>query len=184
MRRKGWLRRMLVVSLTAGVLGAGLAGADDKPDKDKPPAKKDTAGLDSLGKKLIDGLKATPGCLGVETGGTSSGKQVIFTFFENKKAVLAWFNSPTHQAVMDLIEPERDRKVRPMRHIPDDMPIMAIASISFAGKPAYPKSKIPFSQIAIELYTPLNGGLDVGGGFAPNAFRELRKQAPAKPAEK
>ena len=137
-----------------------------------------------MGKKLIDGLKATPGCLGVETGLTSSGKQVIFAFFEDKKAAMAWYSSPQHQSLMDLLEPERDKKLRPMRHIPEDVPIMAVASISFKGKPADPKFKIPFSQIAIEMYAPLSGGVDIGGGFAPEAFRDLVKKARAKQAAK
>src|SRR5262245_28351929 len=51
---------------------------------------------------LVAALKATPGCLGVETARTSSGKQVIFAWFENKKAVLAWYYSDTHQAVKKM----------------------------------------------------------------------------------
>ena len=39
---------------------------------------------------LVAGLKATPGCLGVETARTTSGKAVIFAWFENKRAVLRW----------------------------------------------------------------------------------------------
>lgn len=35
---------------------------------------------------LVAALKATPGCLGVETARTGSGKQVIFAWFENKDA--------------------------------------------------------------------------------------------------
>src|SRR5437016_10309430 len=42
---------------------------------------------------LIAGLKATPGCLGVETAMTASKKQVIFAWFEDKKAVLKWYYS-------------------------------------------------------------------------------------------
>ena len=33
-------------------------------------------------------IQATPGCLGVETAMTQSGKMVIFAWFENKKAAL------------------------------------------------------------------------------------------------
>ena len=49
---------------------------------------------------LIGMLKATPGVLGVDAGSTLSGKQVIFAWFENKKAVLAWYYSDTHVALM------------------------------------------------------------------------------------
>ena len=42
---------------------------------------------------------------------------------------------------------------------------MAIASLTPA--PAGGETKVPFSQIAIELYRPLPGGIAVGGHFAP-----------------
>src|SRR6266550_6919662 len=51
---------------------------------------------------LVAALKATPGCLGVETARTASGKQVIFAWFENKKALLDWYYSPAHQQLMTL----------------------------------------------------------------------------------
>ena len=38
---------------------------------------------------LTAALKATPGCLGIGTAMTESGKQVIFAWFENKQAALA-----------------------------------------------------------------------------------------------
>src|SRR5215471_6937399 len=49
---------------------------------------------------LVGGLKATPGVLGVDTARTSSGKMVIFAWFENKKAVLNWYYSDMHQALV------------------------------------------------------------------------------------
>ena len=57
-----------------------------------------------------------------------------------------------------------------MADVPDDgKPIMAIASVVLArpqdGLPQ--KGLPPVSQIAIELYTPLPGGLALGGRFAP-----------------
>jgi hypothetical protein len=42
---------------------------------------------------LIGLLKATPGVLGVDAAQTMSGKQVIFAWFENKKAALNWYYS-------------------------------------------------------------------------------------------
>lgn len=53
---------------------------------------------------LVGGLKATPGCLGVETAQTSSGKNVIFAWFENKKAALNWYYSDMHKQVMSIIQ--------------------------------------------------------------------------------
>ena len=34
---------------------------------------------------VVDAVKAAPGCLGVETAQTASGKRVIFAWFESKK---------------------------------------------------------------------------------------------------
>src|SRR5262245_58325955 len=54
---------------------------------------------------LIAALKAVPGCLGVETAKTGSGKQVIFAWFEDRKAVLKWYYSDAHQQVMKQFFP-------------------------------------------------------------------------------
>ncbi len=138
----------------------------------------DGVALQDLGKNLLTTLKATPGCLGVETAKTESGKNMIFAFFENKKAVLAWYNSPLHQQLLALLNPNRSKKYVPMKDVPDDVPLMAIASITPGDKPE--PGKMPFSQIAIEVYTPMTRGLNIGGGFAPDAFRKLY-EAPARP---
>jgi hypothetical protein len=37
--------------------------------------------------------------LGIETAKTEGGKQVIFAWFEDKKAARKWYYSNTHQAV-------------------------------------------------------------------------------------
>ena len=118
---------------------------------------------------LVAGLRATPGCLGVETARTASGKQVIFAWFENKKAALAWYYSDMHRSVSKGFFPNTTERT-PMADIPDDgQPIMAIASLT----PAAPggDTKMPFSQIAIELYRPLSGGIALGGRFAPATLR-------------
>jgi hypothetical protein len=118
---------------------------------------------------LVAGLKATPGCLGVETARTASGKQVIFAWFENKKAALAWYYSDMHRSVSKGFFPNATERA-PMADIPDDgQPIMAIASLTPA--PPGGETKSPFSQIAIELYRPLPGGLALGGHFAPASMQ-------------
>jgi hypothetical protein len=128
-----------------------------------------------MGDILVKGLKETPGCLGVESGGMASGKQVIFAFFKDKAAAMAWYNSPTHTRFRTMF-PVTDPNHVAMKHVPDNVPIMALASISFQGEPAIKDSKIPFSHISIELYTPLSAGLSINGGFAPEAFRNLVKE--------
>ena len=114
-------------------------------------------------------VRASPGCLGVETAMTQSGKMVIFAWFENKKAALAWYYSQPHQMLMKMTSgPARPRG--PMADVPDDgRPIMAIASVVLARpQDGLPQTGLPpVTQIAIELYSPLPGGLAAGGRFAP-----------------
>jgi len=116
---------------------------------------------------LVGPLKATPGCLGVETARTASGKMVIFAWFEDKKAALRWYNSEMHQQLVRMAGPPESGHV-PLAGIADDSgPILAIASLTLSNQP--PKGfPLPVSQIAIELYQPLPGGVFVGGRFAPN----------------
>ena len=119
---------------------------------------------------LVGALKATPGVLGVEVGQMMSGKQVIFAWFEDKKAVLNWYYSDTHTALMMQFG-ARTRPSGPLADVPDDgRPILAIASVTLNGPPpasAADLKSVP--QIAIELYAPLPGGLAVGGRFAPSS---------------
>ena len=150
----------------AGMLLAGLASgahADDKPA---------TAGKQGAGyPDLVGGLKKTPGCLGVETARTSSGKQVIFAWFENRKAVMKWYHSEMHQQVMNDFFPSYVPR-KPLKDVPDDgSPIMAVASITFGSKPRFKESTLPISQIAIELYKPITGGIFLGGRFAPESLK-------------
>jgi hypothetical protein len=158
----------LFVALTVLVFGPALAaGQTSAPTSSSPPQ---GSGFPDL----VGALKATPGCLGVDTARTSSGKQVIFAWFENKKAVLNWYYSDTHRSVQKMFAPGGPART-PMADIPDDdQPILAIASLTPTTTPAAPPSGgMPFavSQIAIELYRPLPGGLAAGGRFAPSAMK-------------
>ena len=124
---------------------------------------------------LIGMLKATPGVLGVDaTIKTISGKMVIFAWFENKKAVLSWYYSAGHQALMTQFSGDARRPGGPMADVPDDgRPILAIASLTMPNPAAAatgdPRAAI--TQIAIELYAPLPGGLAAGGRFAPSTVK-------------
>ncbi len=124
------------------------------------------------GPDLIAGLTATPGVLGVDAARTMSGKQVIFAWFENKQAVLNWYYSDTHQAAMRLFTPGGSSGRKPLADIADNSgPILAIASLTMTDKPQVAGVQMPVSQIAIELYAPLPGGLAAGGRFAPSAVK-------------
>jgi|SRR5215471_4257979 len=117
---------------------------------------------------LVGMLKATPGVLGVDAARTASGKQVIFAWFEDKKAALTWYYSAGHQQLIKTFAAGGVLGRKPLADVPDDIgPIMAIASLTMSEKPQVPGVQIPVSQIAIELYAPLPGGLAAGGRFAP-----------------
>jgi hypothetical protein len=116
-------------------------------------------------------LRATPGCLGVETARTASGKQVIFAWFENKRAVLNWYYSDTHQQLLKQYSGGRTRPGGPMTGVPDEGPVLAIASLTIPAPPADGNLAGATTQIAIELYAPLAGGLAVGGRFAPSTLK-------------
>lgn len=121
---------------------------------------------------LVGMLKATPGCLGVDAARTLNGKQVIFAWFENKKALLDWYYSEGHQQLIKSLASGGNPGRKPLADIADDSgPILAIASLTMSDKPQVSGIQLPVSQIAIELYAPLPGGLSAGGRFAPNTVK-------------
>ena len=104
---------------------------------------------------LVGALKTTKGCLGVETARTSSQKQVIFAWFENKEAVLRWYRSPTHRRVMRQFIKPKDYK-KPLAYIDDKTgPIMVVASLTMAKKSHFKELALPVSQIAIGVFAYL-----------------------------
>ena len=167
------LARLDLALAAAAALTVALSlptgNAQDAKPQGAPPAAR--GGGMQGGDELINALKAAPGCLGVETAVTGSGKQVIFAWFEDKKAVLKWYHSPTHQRVMKDLAPAPEYP-KPLKDIADDSgPIMVIASITMADKERFKEIKLPVSQIAIELYRPLPGGAALGGRFAPAGLK-------------
>ena len=160
------------MKIATGVLVASLSAAAAFA-QEKPKAQADAVQSAQVfsGNALIAGLKATPGCLGVETARTMSGKNVIFAWFEDKKAVLNWYYSDTHQRAMKAAFPGNQPR-KPLADVPDDSgPIMAVASITLGDKPQFEGTSLPISQISIELYRPLAGGLFLGGRFAPEGLK-------------
>ena len=75
-------------------------------------------------------MRATAGCLGVETARAASGKQVIFAWFKDKASVVQWYYSEVHQGAMDLFSTSGEyAQGKPMEHVRDDAgPIMIVAS--------------------------------------------------------
>ena len=167
MKRTYQLAREIVFVLTLALVifspAALVLMAQAPPAPQGPPA-----GLPDL----IGMLKATPGVLGVDAAQTMSGKQVIFAWFENKKAALNWYYSEGHQKLIKTLASGGNPGRTPMADVPDDdQPVMAIASLTPSGTPGAGGMPFGVSQIAIELYRPLPGGLAAGGRFAPSAMK-------------
>ena len=121
---------------------------------------------------VVNALKAAPGCLGVETGRTSSGRRVIFAWFESKKALVDWYHSDVHQRAMRSVFPGQVFDRQPLPELADDSgPILTIVSVKFADTPAPEATSPRIAAIGIELYGPLPGGVAVGGRFAPEALK-------------
>jgi hypothetical protein len=174
MNRQSFALLAATAAAAIAVTAAARQGAAPAPDA-KPAAPAARPNPADLGPKMIQMLKATPGCMGVESGKLDSGKLVIFAFFKDKKAAMEWYHHPMHQQLQNMAAPDRDKNRTPMASVPDGVPVVAVASLTPSEKPVVDGGKLPFSQIAIELYTPLTGGLNIGGGFAPDDFRALPK---------
>ena len=169
--------RMMAAAAFLTVAGAGLTAfawpqAETKAGGDKAAQAPDA----DMGMALMMGLKSTPGCLGIDAGETMSGKNVIFAWFEDKKAAMRWYHSETHQMVMDRFFPDHESHEgyeddKPMAGVPDGVPILAIASVTMSDEANLDETSLPISQIAIELYTPVSGGLHLGGRFAPESVK-------------
>jgi hypothetical protein len=123
----------------------------------------------------------------VEAAQTQSRKNMIFAWFENKAAAMAWYNSPAHKFLRrSAAAAGAAGDHEPMAGVPEDVPVLAVASLKMAGageKPL-PGMPMPVTEISIELYTPLPGGIRYGGGFAPEALKVEGRtdiSAPAAP---
>jgi len=165
---EGWAGRILVAgAAAAAVMASVLVGG-------RVGSAQEGGGPAGLSVDLPGALRAIDGCLGVETAKTASGKNVIFAWFENREACLRWYYSDLHQGLMNRFFPAKAERREPLSGVPEDYdgPLMAIASITYTdGQGAFEGVDLPISQIAIELYRPMTGGLYLGGRFAPDAMK-------------
>ncbi|HBS28436.1 MAG TPA: hypothetical protein DEB06_03065 [Phycisphaerales bacterium] len=123
---------------------------------------------------LIQGLQGTQGCMLVDNGRFQSGKNAIFAWFENREAVLRWYHSEAHRTAMSMVfGPEAKPREHALQGVPDDYngPILAIAAITYATPEQRQASGRLFTQISIELYAPLKGGLHIGGTLGPAGMK-------------
>lgn len=120
---------------------------------------------------LTKGLAETPGCLGTQVFNVNSNKTfVIAAWFENRHAVEAWYSGPMHSEAMKKFFPGMGGK-KPFAEFKDEKaPILVVASVTPGDKAIGYGSKLAVSQIAIEGYTPIPGGLGLGGTFSPEKF--------------
>jgi len=128
-------------------------------------------GQPEFGKLLVEAAQASPGCLGVKLGRTENGTNVIFAWFENKQALVAWYKSDFHQWAMKTAFPNQTFNREPLPDVPESSgQILALVTLKLADAPV-PGSPVPIERIGIELYTPLPDGVAVGGQFAPQSVR-------------
>src|SRR5215468_9328851 len=153
------LRQVVVAALAATLCVFGLL-----PARAQSPQPRFAA--------LLDAARAHPGCLGIDTGQTTSGKQVIFAWFENKAALVTWYKSDAHQKAMKVAFPNRTFNREPLPDTPDNTgQILAIVSLQMKDSSVPDETGLPIATIGIELYTPVPGGVAVGGRFAPKSIR-------------
>lgn len=161
-----------VVIVGVALLAAGFIGRSTRVTAADPPAQPaapaQPADPGAMFRQLPEALAKTPGCLGVETAHTQSGKLTIFAFFENKAACKAWYDSQLHQRLSSMADIDAGENYEPLGGIPDDVPIMTVASVTLKKDPQ--PGAMPFDSIAIEMYTPMKKALVVNHGFAPDGF--------------
>lgn len=116
---------------------------------------------------LHAGLRAVDGCIKTTGAKEVPGKKrLLFAWFEDKHATRRWYYSDMHLAMVDkFFMRNKERDV--LKHVPEGVPVMVIASYTVPEGPGQ-----PFPQISIELYTPLEGGFSRGGLFGPDVYKE------------
>lgn len=154
------------------LIAAALAASSLVAATPAAVAEQPAPGQPGFGELLIKAAKASPGCLGIETGRTTSGTLVIFAWFENKKAIVTWYKSDFHQRAMKSVFPKQNFNREPLPDMPEgNGPILALVTLRPSDQAPSSSLPVPMQTIGIELYTPLPGGVAVGGRFSPEAVR-------------
>lgn len=152
--------------LTPSAAGAQRGGVQQPAQPENPPAAGNPM---DFGRMLVQGLKETEGCLGVETAEFASGKIAIIAWFKDVEAAKRWYNHPMHQRMVWMVGGDPSAR-EPLQHVEDPKtPVMVIAALTMGGEQTIP-GPMPISQISIEMYTPLPGGAMVNGRLAPKEF--------------
>lgn len=149
---------LIIVSIL-GVVRSGYG----QPNKSKLP---DAKHRDND----IRAIESLPGCLGVRSFEREEGGDVSFIWFKNRKTANALFKSTFHLDTMEQIQQTtRKRKRRKLlKFVPKDTgPILIVVTRMSEDE----KGDSTPAQYAVELYTPLSGGLSFGGRFAPKGIK-------------
>lgn len=153
--------------IAAALAASSLAAATPASVAEQP-----APGQPGFGELLIKAAKASPGCLGIETGRTTDGTRVIFAWFEDKKAIVTWYKSDFHQRAMKSVFPNQNFNREPLPDMPEGSgPILALVTLRPSDGPSTIALPVPMQTIGIELYTPLHGGVAVGGRFSPETVK-------------
>jgi len=179
------IRRAHALVLGSVVASAALLALAMQPAAPAPPAAPKAPATNAGGgqgpvtaelvMEMVKAMKELPGCLGVELVQSQSGTRVIMAWFENKAALMAWYNNDVHRKAMDRVElPEEGDNRETLDGVSDDSgPLLALAAVK-AG---------PIGQaLSIEVYEATTAGAS-WGNFAPAKVHELAK-AKAKQAGK
>lgn len=162
--------------IIASLLVAALSGCASYSSHD--PEIEAHAEAASASARLLEEIASVEGCYGVKSARVHDGTELIFAWFENRTAVLRWFDHPYHRRLLrDAGRPEDNTAAE---HFGDDVgPILVLASVAYpAGRGAIdasmfddPVSGRP-SRFAIEYYAPLSGGAFMVEPFAPPGVEE------------
>ncbi len=175
------IRRISAIALLASVAGLALLGAghaasgqegraaqEGRADQDQQQDRAVPAV--NMGDMLAGAIRSVPGCYGVELAQTQSGKSVIMAWFEDKAAVMRWYNHPVHRGVMGRVGGASDRT--PLEHVPDDAKnLMVIATITMSDAEQIPGFPMPIRQISIETYQAMPTGIALNGRLSPSSMK-------------
>ena len=165
-----------LASAAAQEAKSGGAGPGEQPGQNANEAA--NPGDPGYGEQLVKAVLASPGVLGIELAQTTKGRRVIFAWFENKRALVDWYQSDFHERGVKWAFPNLKSVREPLPDLPEDSgQILALVTLKFADKATTGAtvsgvaSRPAIESIGIELYTPLPGGVAVGGRFAPKTVR-------------
>lgn len=139
-------RSLLLVPAVSVLAFAGILALAPSPSKAEaqPQSQTQTArpqqpgGRPDMGRILIEGLRASEGCLGAEAAQLQSGKLAIIAWFKDVAAAKKWYYSETHARFMNAAGSDPEAR-EPMRHITDpNTPVMVMATITLGGEKTIP----------------------------------------------